>query len=116
MVAIVRGDILLVKLDPVMGSEQGKTRPCVVIQNNVGNQFSPNTIVVPITSQTSTKLYPTDVRVNPGEIQLPTGGIIKCEQIRSISIENRVLQKLGHASPQTMQKVDAALKISLALA
>lgn len=112
---IERGDIVLANLEPVMGSEQGKIRPCLVIQNNVGNQFSSTTIVAIITSKISIKIHRMEVTASAEELQLQKPGTIKCDQIRTISVPDRIIKKLGKINPQTMQKVDQALKISLAL-
>ena len=115
-ITIKRGDVVLVKLDPVMGSEQGKTRPCLVVQNDISNEFSPNTIIVPITSKIKGKYYPTEVVATATELGLPIPGTINCEGIRTISISDRIIKKIGAIAPNTMQKVDGALKTSLALA
>ena len=112
---IKRGEILLVNFDPVKGSEQGKTRPAVIVQNNTGNTYSSTTIVVPITSKIPEKNYPTDVFVTAKEIGLQKDGTINCAQIATISVKHKVLKKLGALSSSTMEKVDSALKTSLAL-
>jgi len=112
---IKRGEILLVNFDPIKGSEQGKTRPAVIVQNKIGNMFSNTTIVVPITSKVSEKNYPTDVFVTAKEIGLQKDGTIKCAQISTISIKHRVIKKIGLLDALTMKKVDEALKTSLAL-
>ena len=112
---IKRGDILLVDFDPVKGSEQGKTRPCVVIQNDIGNLYSNTTIVVPITSKIPEKQYPTDVIATAKELGLQKEGSINCAQIATVSIEHRVIKKLSFLKPATMKKVDEAIKTSLAL-
>ena len=111
---IERGDIVLTKLEPIKGSEQGKTRPCLVIQNNFGNNTSPITIVCAITSKTE-KEYPFNVFVKSGEGNLPLDSLILCNQIRSVSIKDRIKKKIGTLKPATMKKVDDALKTSLAL-
>jgi len=111
---IRRGDIVLVDLEPVKGSEQGKTRPCLVIQNDIGNEHSPTTIVAVLTSKIG-KEYPFTVFVKKGEANLPKDSIVLLNQIRTISINDRIVQKIGSANFQTMEKVDNAIKISLAL-
>ncbi len=113
---IKRGDILLIKLDPVLGSEQGKTRPCLVVQDDISNQYSPNTIIAPITSAIPDKYYPTVVVVKPQESDLPKESAILCSQIRTISKEHRIVKKLGALKPMKMREVDQALKESLGLA
>ena len=111
---IKRGDIVLTNLEPVKGSEQGKTRPCLVIQNDIGNRASPTTIIAAITSKTE-KEYPFLVQVQKGEGGLPKDSAILLNQIRTISIEHRVIKKIGALKPNTMKKIDDALKVSLSL-
>ncbi|MFH1544967.1 MAG: type II toxin-antitoxin system PemK/MazF family toxin [archaeon] len=112
---IKRGDTILVDFNPAMGSEQGKIRPAVVVQNNIGNQYSSTTIVVPITSRIREKAYPTDVFIKAEDTGLQRDGTINCSQIATVSIEHRVIKKIGAIKPSTMRKVDEALKTSLAL-
>jgi len=107
-----RGDIVLVRLDPVKGSEQGKTRPCLVIQNDIGNKLSPTTIVAAITSKTDQD-YPFTVKVRKGV--LPKDSLVLLNQLRTISVNHRVVKKLGNLKPKTMLAVDQALKISLGI-
>jgi len=112
---IKRGDIVLTKLEPVMGSEQGKIRPCLVVQHDIFNQYSPTTIISPFTSKIPDKPYPTVVVVEPNDSGLPEKSAILCNQIRTISKEHRIIKKLGTLKPQTMLQVNEALKASLAL-
>ena len=110
-----RGDVVVVDLEPIRGSETGKTRPCVVLQNDIGNKYSPVTIVAVITSQKEiTKQYPTDVWINMGDGGLNKDSIIQCDQIRTITKE-RIKANLGHFPPTIMKDVNKALKISLGL-
>ncbi|MBI5872193.1 type II toxin-antitoxin system PemK/MazF family toxin [archaeon] len=111
---IKRGDILLVDLEPVKGSEQGKIRPCLVVQNDLGNANSPTTIIVPLTSHTEHE-YPFTIKVKKGEANLPKESLVMFNQIRTISVQDRVSRKLGSLRPETIQKVNEALKVSLAL-
>lgn len=111
---ILRGDIVLVNLDPVVGSEQGKIRPALVVQNNIGNEYSPTTIVVPITSKIFTKEFPTNVRILPQEAGLDKESTILFNQIRKID-KARILRKLKSLSSETMKKVNLAIKASLDL-
>lgn len=112
---IKRGDVILVDLEPVKGSEAGKKRPCVIIQNDIGNKFSSTTIVAIITSQKEiSKEYPTDVWVDKNNGGLTLDSIIQGDQIRTISKE-RTVKKLGHLDDLIMKKVDKAIKISLGL-
>lgn len=79
----VRGDVLQVNLDPVVGSEANKSRPCVVIQNDVGNKYSPVTIVAAITDADHVpKRYPVDVPVSRREGGLSKDSVIQCNQLR----------------------------------
>ncbi|KAA3664273.1 MAG: type II toxin-antitoxin system PemK/MazF family toxin [Chloroflexi bacterium] len=110
---IRRGDIFSVDFEPVRGSEQGKLRPALVIQNDIGNLHSPTIIVAPIISGDKAKF-----RVNVA-IKFPEGGltnnsIILLNQIRTVD-HLRFGQYWGHIAPATMQKVDEAIKISLGL-
>lgn len=103
---IQRGDKVLVSLDPVVGSEQGKTRPCIIVQNNIGNNYGSTTIIVPITTNTS-KIYPTDVIINKNTRA-------DCGQIRTID-KIRIVKKIGKVTPGELNSIDKALKISLEL-
>ena len=111
---IKRGDVLLVDLEPVKGSEQGRIRPCLVIQNDVGNASSSVTIVAAISSRTE-KGYSFTVLASAGEGGLSVDSLVLLNQFRTISIADRVLRKMGSLKPSTMQRVDAALKESLGL-
>lgn len=111
-----RGDVFDINLDPTKGAEIGKTRPAVVIQNNLGNKFSPITIIASITgAENIEKPYPVMVFVKAGEGGLIKDSYIDCGQIRSIDKEARLVRKLGILDEDTMSKVDKALKLSLAL-
>lgn len=109
-----RGDIVLVNLSPSKGSEQDKTRPALIIQNNVGNQYSPTTIIVPFTSSYA-EPYPTDVEVLASESCLDKDSVAQCNQIRTVSIHHRIQRKLGSISDNKINQVDKAIKISLEL-
>ena len=112
---IKRGDTVLVDLEPVKGSETGKIRPCVVIQNDIGNKFSSTTIVAIITSQKEiSKQYPTDVWIEIGEGGLNYASIIQCDQIRTID-KSRIINKIGTLDVKIMQKANKALIISMDL-
>jgi mRNA interferase MazF len=111
----VRGTVVAVNLDPVVGSEANKTRPCVVIQNDIGNRYSPIVIVAAITgAENVLRKYPVDVPVPKGEGGLAKDSVVLCNQIRSVD-EKRLVRTFGQLRPATMAKVDTALKISLAL-
>lgn len=108
-----RGDIFIIDLDPVKGSEQGGLRPVVVIQNNTGNEFSPVIIVAAITSKIK-KLFDIHVPVSPPEGNLEKESVILLNQIRTID-KTRLIRKTGSLSESIMIQVDRALKISLGL-
>jgi len=111
----VRGAVVEVNLDPVVGSEANKIRPCVVIQNDIGNRFSPIVIVAAITgAENVSRRYPVDVPVPKGEGGLTKDSVVQCNQIRSVD-EKRVVRTLGQLKPATIAKVGEALRISLAL-
>ncbi len=110
---IKRGDILLVNLEPVMGSEQGKTRPCIVIQTDLANNYSPTTIIAAITSSLSDKQYPTEVIIYPKESGLQKESTVLLNQIRTISLKDRAIKKVGSLSKEKMTEINEALKISL---
>ena len=110
-----RGEIYLVDFDPSRGHEIQKTRPAVVIQNDVGNRYSFVTIVAAITSKLSPAPYPVEVGVAPSKgngLTLPSA--INLGQIRSVD-RGRLTKRLGTLDAATMRKVDDALKISLGL-
>jgi mRNA interferase MazF len=111
---VKRGDIVLVNLDPAIGSEQGKVRPAVVIQNDVGNEYSPTTIIAPITSRLFSKEFPTNVLVSAGESGLEKDSTILLNQIRTID-KARIIRRYKTLAHETMQKVNLAIKISLDL-
>lgn len=110
-----RGDVVVVDLDPTEGSEQRGTRPCLVVQNDVGNENAPTTIVVPFTTSKGDRLYPFQVLVPADECELREDSVALCSQIRTISIENRIVDHLGAVSEARMAEVDDALEYSLGL-
>jgi len=107
-----RGDILIVDLDPVQGSEQGGSRPCCTIQNNFGNRYSHTIIVVPITTSAKKEL-PTHIHLNDVDVLKPES-ILLLEQIRTIDID-RIQKYLGSLDEAKMKVVDEALAISVGL-
>jgi mRNA interferase MazF len=111
---IARGEIYLVNFDPTIGSEIRKTRPALIIQNNVANKHSPITIVAAITSKYDDNLYPTEVLIPMNEGGISQDSIVLLNQIRSIDCQ-RLVRKIGKISDDTMKKVDFAIKISLVL-
>ncbi|MFC1768212.1 type II toxin-antitoxin system PemK/MazF family toxin [Nanoarchaeota archaeon] len=109
-----RGDIVLVNLDPVKGSEQGKTRPAVIIQNDVGNKFGSTTIIAPITSKLFLKEYPINVHLSVSESGLDKESTMLMNQVRTID-KSRIIKKISSLDNLIMEKVNLALKVSLAL-
>lgn len=109
-----RGEIYLVNFDPTIGSEIKKTRPALILQNDIGNQYSPITIVAAITSQFDSKLYPTEVLLKANESRLKVDSVVLLNQIRSID-KKRLVRILGKLNREIMAKVDKAIKISLGL-
>lgn len=113
---VLRGDVYQANLDPVVGSEIGKQRPVVVIQNNIGNKFSPVLIVVPISSvKEITKPLPIMVFVKKGDGGLDEDSYIDCGQIRTLSKERRFLRKRGSFSAEIMEQLNSALKKSISI-
>lgn len=111
-----RGDIVLIDLNPVIGSEKGKKRPCLIIQNDIGNKYSPVVIVAVITNQKEiSKKYPTDVWVSKREGGLLSYSIIQCDQIRTVD-KRRIEKYFGHLDDSIIEKVNEAIRISLDLA
>lgn len=114
MVEIRKGDIFLVDLEPIRGSEQGGKRPCVVIQNDIGNKYAPTTIIAPITSKMFTKVFPTNVPVNKEDSCLDKDSTILLNQIRTID-KARLIKKISSLDNGMINKVDLAIKISLGM-
>ena len=109
---ISRGDLFSACLDPVVGSEQGGIRPVLVIQNDVGNRYSPTVIVLAITGQVNKARLPTHVPVNCEGTGLQKDSVILAEQIRTLD-KRRLRERIGTLKPEVMDRVSAALKISL---
>ena len=111
---VSRGDIVLVDLDPTQGSEQGKTRPAVIIQNDVGNKHAPTTILAPVTSSYD-KTYPVNIELKSNNSVLDKDSIVLLNQIRTVSIEHRVIEVIGEMPDKKMEELDVAIEISLGL-
>lgn len=111
---IRRGEIYYADLSPVVGSEQGGTRPVLILQNNIGNQYSPTTIVAAITSQIAKAKLPTHVELPPGQAGLDKKSVVLLEQIRTID-KSRLMEKVALLQDDTMSKVSQAIEISLGL-
>ena len=95
METMKRGDIYYADLSPVVGSEQGGTRPVIVLQNNTGNRFSPTIIVAPFTSNKGKKMLPTHLLMKSEETGLPKDSIVLLEQVRSIDKSRLVSENVG---------------------
>ena len=104
---VKRGDIFYADLSPVVGSEQGGVRPVLVVQNDVGNKYSPTVIIAAITSQMNKVKLPTHVEVS-AEFGLPKNSVVLLEQIRTID-KKRLREKVGFTDEFFMKKVDEAL-------
>ena len=112
---IKRGDMFYADLSPVIGSEQGGIRPVLVIQNNIGNKYSPTVIVSAITSQLSKNKLPTHIELDSEEFGLKSDSIILSEQIRTID-KSRLKEKIGHINDaKVMSQIDNALGVSFGL-
>jgi mRNA interferase MazF len=109
-----RGEVYLVNFDPTVGAETQKTRPALVVQNDIANRHSPITMVAAIMSQFDEPLYPTEVLIRAGEGGLKTGSVALLNQIRSIDTQ-RLVRRLGTLKSETMGRVDRAIQISLGL-
>jgi mRNA interferase MazF len=111
---IKRGEIYFAQLNPVIGSEQGGIRPVLVVQNDIGNQYSPTTIVLAITSQINKAKLPTHIELKADDYGLERDSVILTEQIRTID-KTRLKQRIAVLKEETMDKVNQALTISLEL-
>lgn len=109
-----RGDIFYADLNPVVGSEQGGIRPVLVVQNDVGNKYSPTVIIAAITSQIDKAKLPTHVELNSVDYGLEKDSVILLEQLRTID-KRRLKEKITILDQDIMEKIDEALKVSLGL-
>ena len=107
---IKRGDIFYANLNPAVGSEQSGVRPILIVQNDIGNKYSPTVIAVAITSKEKTML-PTHIPIKKDESCLPQDSIILTEQIRTID-KSRLIKKVGQLNVKIMEKVKEALKVN----
>lgn len=113
---LLRGDVYLVNLDPLTGNDAPGLRPALIIQNDVGNRFSPITIVAPISwAKEISKPLPITIFLEKGEAGLDEESYVDCGQIRTVEKEERLISKFGSLNKPKMLEVDKALKISLAL-
>lgn len=111
---VKRGDIYYADLSPVVGSEQGGVRPVLIIQNDVGNRYSPTVIATAITSQINKAKMPTHIALDANEYGLSKDSVVLAEQIRTID-KRRLKEKIGHLDGRLMNKVNEALEISFGL-
>ena len=109
-----RGEVYLVAFDPTLGAEIRKTRPALILQNDIANRASPITIVAALTTKFDQELYPTEVLIRAPEGGLDADSVVLLNQIRSVG-RRRLAQRLGRLTPQTMRLVDRALLRSLGL-
>lgn len=108
---VKRGDIFYADLSPVIGSEQGGVRPVLVVQNDIGNKFSPTIICAAITSKINKAKLPTHVEIDATEYELVRNSVILLEQIRTID-KKRLKEKICHLDDELMKQVDKGIKIS----
>jgi len=111
---VKRGDLWWANFDPVKGSEQGGTRPVLIIQNNIINKYAPTTIAAPVTGKAYSKVYPYNVFITSRESGLKKDSTIILNQIRTID-KRRLIKRIGKLDRETMKRVDAAIKVSLDL-
>ena len=111
---VKRGEIYYADLSPVVGSEQGGVRPVLIVQNDVGNKYSPTVIAAAITSQINKAKMPTHIEVDASEYGWAKNSVILLEQIRTID-KKRLKEKIGLVDDELMEKVNDALVISFGL-
>lgn len=119
MIQVKRGDIFYADLSPVVGSEQGGLRPVLIVQNDVGNRYSPTVIAAAITSKTGKTKLPTHIDVlcansSVGDLGLARDSVILLEQVRTID-KQRLKEHIGHLDEYTMQKVNNAISVSFGI-
>lgn len=111
---VKRGDVFFADLSPVVGSEQGGTRPVLVIQNDIGNRFSPTVIIAAITAQIQKAKLPTHVEIDAKKYGFERDSVILLEQLRTID-KSRLTDRITQLDASLMEKVDIAVMISLGL-
>ena len=112
--SVRRGEIYYADLSPVVGSEQGGVRPVLIVQNDVGNKYSPTVIAAAITSQKEKSKLPTHIEINAQNCGLAKNSVVLLEQIRTID-KKRLKDKVCHLDGPILKKIEDALKISLEL-
>ena len=111
---INRGDIYYADLSPVVGSEQGGLRPVLIVQNDIGNRYSPTVIAAAITSRMSKTKLPTHIDIYANEVGLAKDSVVLLEQIRTLD-KRRLRERMGHLDDSMMQEVNSAISISFGL-
>ena len=111
---IKRGEIFYADLSPVVGSEQGGLRPVLIVQNDIGNRYSPTVIAAAITSRLGKAQLPTHIDISGPEAGLAKDSVVLLEQIRTID-KKRLKEKMGHLDEITMDSVDSAIQISFGI-
>jgi len=109
---IKRGEIHLAALDPTLGREIAKTRPVIIVSNNVNNRFAGTVTVLPVTSKNLQKIYPFEVKLPKGAGNLPKNSKVKADQIRTLD-KRRIIKHIGMLNDEDMARIDTALKIHL---
>ena len=112
--SVKRGDIYYADLSPVVGSEQGGLRPVLIIQNDIGNRYSPTVIAAAITSQRDKAKLPTHIEVAAGSCGLQKDSTVLLEQVRTLD-KRRLRERMGELPRETMESIDTALSISFGL-
>ena len=111
---VKRGEVFYADLSPVVGSEQGGTRPVLILQNDVGNKYSPTVIAAAITSRQDKNAMPTHIGIRGDTCGLPKDSIVLLEQVRTLD-KRRLHERTGRIDEQDQQRVDQALNVSLDL-
>ena len=111
---VKRGDIFYADLSPVIGSEQGGVRPVLIVQNDVGNRYSPTIICAAITSQINKAKLPTHIEINSHQYMLVKDSVVLLEQVRTVD-KKRLREKICHLDEDLMDRVDRALIVSFGL-
>ena len=111
---VKRGEIYYADLSPVVGSEQGGMRPVLIVQNDIGNRFSPTVIAAAITSRSGKNDLPTHIRLLPGKTGLTRNSLVLLEQIRTID-KHRLRERMGKLDESDLRRVDEALSVSFGL-
>ena len=111
---VKRGDIYYADLSPVVGSEQGGLRPVLIVQNDVGNRYSPTVIAAAITSRLGKTRMPTHIDIHAERVGLAKDSVILLEQIRTLD-KRRLRERMGRVEGELMEKIDAAIAVSFGL-